>query len=109
VDEAQFLVKSQAVLDGLTHQADDWQDSLDVDIEAERSDNVLTLIVKNTVYIIVNTQIAMQEIWVAAPGGGFHYRLKEGHWQDTRGGPPLDAALSHILSQACGQSLTVKI
>jgi len=109
VNETEFLVKSQAVLDSLERQFDGWQDVLDVDIELERSDNVLTICIIDTVYIIVNSQLAMQEIWVAAPSGGFHYRFKDGQWQDTRGGQPLAAALSEIFSQVCGQAITVTL
>jgi len=118
VNETEFLRKSQAVLDSLEHQADRWQGVCEADIETERSDNVLTFSIhdtaaenptKNIVYIIVNIQLAMQEIWLAAPGGGFHYRCKDGQWQDTRGGPPLALALSQALTQACGQEVVVAL
>jgi len=120
VNETEFLRISQALLDSLEQQADRWQDVLDADLETERSDNVVTFSIrqatseagtaeKNTVYIIVNSQAATQEIWLAAPGGGFHYRWQDAQWQDTRGGPPLEAALSRVLSQACGQTVDVSV
>ncbi len=43
--------------------------------------------------IIINAHQAMQEIWVAAPEGAFHFRWQEneaneekGEWRDTRSG-----------------------
>jgi CyaY protein len=57
--------------------------------------------------IIVNTQAPMQEIWVAARAGGFHYRLNDGLWLDTRDGTELYAALSRLASGQAGQQMLI--
>ena len=57
--------------------------------------------------IIVNTQAAMQEIWVAARAGGFHFRMIDSSWRDTRDGGELFSALSRLASAQAGVELTV--
>ena len=83
--ETEFLALVDQVLDSIESQADDWAAGLDVDIEATRSGNVLTLVFEDGTQVVVNAQAAMQELWVAARSGGFHYRYDGQHWNDTRG------------------------
>ncbi|MEI2417157.1 iron donor protein CyaY [Orrella sp. JC864] len=109
MNETEFLALAGEVLDGIESQADDWLALYDVDVDASRSGNVLTLAFDSGVQVIVNSQAAMQEIWVAAPSGGFHYRYDGQAWRDTRGGPALGEALSQIVSAAAGQAVTVKV
>lgn len=55
--------------------------------------------------IIVNRQPSMQEIWVAARSGGFHYRFAEGVWRDTRDGSELFASLAKMVAAQGGGTL----
>jgi len=57
--------------------------------------------------IIVNTQAPMREIWVAARAGGFHYRLNDGRWLDTRDGSELFASLSRLAGLQAGTALDI--
>lgn len=109
MNETEFLARSEAILDSLESQSDDWAALHDLDIEANRSGNVLTLIFDDTIHIVVNSQAPMREMWVAAPSGGFHYRFDGQLWKDTRGGPSLAEALSQICSEATGQPIKVMI
>jgi CyaY protein len=109
MNETEFLALTEQVLDRIESQADDWAASLDVDVEATRSGNVLTLVFEDDTHVVVNSQAAMREIWVAARSGGFHYRYDGQHWIDTRGGPPLHDALSQICSDAAGVPITVQV
>jgi CyaY protein len=109
MNETEFLALTEQVLDRLESQVDDWAAKLDVDVEAERSGNVLTLVFEDDTHVVVNSQAAMREIWVAARSGGFHYRYDGRQWLDTRGGPPLHDALSQICSEAAGVPITVQI
>ncbi len=108
MNETEFLTLAGAVLDSIESQADDWLSLHDIDVDASRNGNVLTLAFDSGVQVIVNTQAPMKEIWVAAPSGGFHYRYDGQLWQDTRGGPVLGEALSQIVSAAAGQPVTVQ-
>ncbi|CAM4199367.1 iron donor protein CyaY [Bordetella tumbae] len=107
--ETEFLALVDQVLNSIESQADDWAASQDVDIETSRSGNVLTLVFEDGTHVVVNSQAAMQEIWVAARSGGFHYRYEGGNWINTRGGPQLPDALSQICSEAAGIPVAVRL
>ncbi len=55
--------------------------------------------------IIINRQVAMHEIWVAARSGGFHYRWSEGAWHNTRDDSELLSSLARLIAEQCGATL----
>jgi CyaY protein len=57
--------------------------------------------------VIVNRQTPNREIWVAARSGGFHFRLSEGEWRDTRSGEELIASLERILAAQSGETIAL--
>ncbi|MGH8786239.1 MAG: iron donor protein CyaY [Cupriavidus necator] len=77
----------------------------DADIEVGRVGNVLTLEFDDGSKIIINSQAPMQELWVAARAGGFHFRRDGERWIDTRNGGELYAALSGYVSEQAGAAL----
>lgn len=106
MSESEFLALAEAVLDQIEAGLELAADEADVDLECSRSGNVLQIeFFDNGSKIIVNTQAPMQEIWVAAKAGGYHYRLNEGHWLNTRDGSELFAALSDLASAQAGTAL----
>jgi len=109
MNETEFLDLAADVLQTIENHSDEWLAKQGVDVEASLSGNVLTLVFEDGTQVIVNIQTAMQEIWVAARRGGFHYRHDGQRWRDTRGGPDLADALSQICSEAAGTPLSVKI
>ena len=54
---------------------------------------------------MINTQPPLQEVWLAARGGGFHYRWAGGRWVDTRDGSEFLASLSHHATLQAGVAL----
>ena len=106
--ESEFLAVAEAVLDDIESRIEQAADAGDVDVECSRSGNVLEIeFIDQHSKIIVNTQAPMQEIWVAARSGGFHYRMKDQRWLDTRDGSELFAALSSLASDQAGQTLSL--
>ena len=106
--ESEFLAVAEAVLDDIESRIEQTADAADVDVESSRSGNVLEIeFIDQGSKIIVNTQAPMQEIWVAARSGGFHFRMKGDLWLDTRDGSELFAALSSLVSAQAGQSLVL--
>lgn len=97
MSESEFLEQVEAVLGRIETLADTLADELDQDIEASRSGNVLTLELPDRSKIIVNSQTAMQEIWVAARSGGFHYRLDGTEWRNTRDRSELFGILEQMI------------
>ncbi|MEI5997558.1 iron donor protein CyaY [Paraburkholderia bengalensis] len=99
MSDSEYLSRAEAVLAAIERSLDDT----DADIEFERSGNVLTLEFENGTKIIVNLQPPMQEIWIAAKSGGYHFRFVDGEWRDTRNGSEFYAALSEYATQQAGE------
>ena len=99
MSDSEYLSRAEAVLAAIERSLDDT----DADIEFERSGNVLTLEFENDTKIIVNLQPPMQEIWIAAKSGGYHFRFVDGEWRDTRNGSEFYAALSEYATQQAGE------
>jgi CyaY protein len=100
--DSDYLSRAEAVLSSIEAAVDD----IDADIELERSGNVLTLEFENGSKIIVNLQPPMQEIWIAAKAGGFHFRYVDERWTDTRSGREFFEALSDYATQQAGEPVT---
>ena len=106
--ESEFLVAAEAVLDAIELGLERAADDADLDVECGRSGNVLEIeLIDNGSKIIVNIQAPMQEIWVAAKSGGFHYRREAGGWINTRDGSELFAAFSGIISAQAGAEVKI--
>jgi CyaY protein len=87
------------------------ESDLDLDI-SRQGGNVVNIQFEDKSVIVVNTQSPLQEIWVAAKEGGFHYKwsgtLKEPLWLDTKTGAELFSELSRLASQQANTTLVVK-
>jgi CyaY protein len=94
-----------AVLMTIESTVDRWlQDDL-IDIDPQRTGGLLELSFPNGSKLVVNLQPPLQEIWLAARAGGFHYRLIDGRWLDTRDGSELFDVLSREASTQGGVPL----
>ena len=107
--ESEFLARADDILDKIQAQADGWFEHLDIDVDANRSGQVLTLVFDSTRHVVINSQGPLQEMWVAAPSGAFHYRFDGRLWQDTRGGKDLAANVAALCSEIAGQPLTATL
>jgi len=105
--ESEFLVLAGKALDRLEADIETAADAADADVEINRTGNVMELEFEDGSKIIVNSQAPMQELWVAAKAGGFHFRHDGAKWMDTRSGAELYAALSTYMSQQAGVTLTL--
>lgn len=103
MSDSEYLTRAEAVLAAVERSLDDT----DADVEFERSGNVLTLEFENGTKIIVNLQPPMQEIWIAAKSGGYHFRFVDGEWRDTRNGTEFYAALSEYATQQAGEPVQI--
>lgn len=103
MSDTDYLARAEAALAAVERALD----YTDADIEFERSGNVLTLEFENGTKIIVNLQPPMQEIWIAAKSGGYHFRFVDGKWRDTRNGTEFFTALSDYASQQAGEPVQI--
>jgi CyaY protein len=103
MDESEFHARADAALAAIERAIE----AVDIDADTERSGGVLTVELADGSKIVVNTQAPMQQIWVAARSGGFHFVWSEGAWRDTRDGRELFAALSSIVSSQGGAAVVL--
>lgn len=79
---------------------EDAIEDAELDIDYETAGGILTLDFENGSKIIINRQAPVQQLWVAAKSGGFHF-----DW-DVDKGWVLDAdgeALSPFLNRVCSE------
>jgi len=101
--ETEFLDLADSTLAAIETALDRLNDENRLDVECSRNGNVLEIeFLHNGSKVIVNSQAAMKELWVAARSGGFHYRQVDGKWIDTRDGGELFDDLSQIATEQSG-------
>jgi CyaY protein len=108
MSETEFLDLAESTLDAIESALDRLNDEDVVDVECKRSGNVLEIeFLDNGSKIIVNSQAPLQEMWVAARAGGYHYKRVGGQWRNTRDDSELFAALSQLASAQGGAAITL--
>jgi CyaY protein len=108
MSETEFLDLAEETLDTIETAMDRLNDEDAIDVECKRSGNVLEIeFLANGSKIIVNSQAPLQEMWVAARSGGFHYKRVDGQWRNTRDGSELFASLSQVASEQGGAKVTI--
>lgn len=103
--DADYQAHTQALLAHIESQADRWLQDDVIDIDTHRTGGLLELSFPDGSKIIINTQPPLQEVWLAARSGGFHYRWADGRWVDTRDGSDFLASLTRLASQQGGRPL----
>jgi CyaY protein len=107
--ETEFLRLADSTLTAIEAALEQATNETDLDVECSRSGNVLEIeFVDNGSKIIVNSQAAMQEMWVAAKAGGFHYRHDGETWRNTRDGSELFQVLSELSTGQAGQQVVLR-
>ena len=107
--ESEFLDLADATLNAIETALEDACDASELDVECSRSGNVLEIeCISNGSKIIINSQAPMQEMWLAARSGGFHYRFDGQHWLNTRDGSEFYATLSEVVGSQAGVPVTLQ-
>ena len=103
--DLEYQDQAESVLKAVEQACDRLNDESDVDIDNQRTGGMVTLTFSNHSQIIINLQKPLQEIWMAARAGGFHYKFNGGQWLDTKDGREFFDNLSRYASEQCGQPL----
>ncbi len=75
----------------------------DVDVECSRSGSLLEIeFLHNQSKIVINSQAAISELWVAGKSGGYHYKYDGQHWRNTRDNTEVMAMLAKIALEQGG-------
>ena len=83
--DLEYLDQAETLLKAVETCCDRMNDESDADIDNQRVGGMITLSFANRSQIIINLQKPLQEVWLAARAGGYHYRLLDGRWMDTKG------------------------
>jgi CyaY protein len=105
LSDADYRRETAALLARIEATADRWLQDDVIDIDTQRTGGLLELAFPDRSKIIVNTQPPLQEVWLAARSGGFHFRWVLGRWIDTRDGSEFLESLSRAASAQGGQPL----
>ncbi len=106
--ETEFLDLADLTLKQIEDAFDRLNDEDVIDVECKRSGNVLEIeFIDNGSKIIVNSQAPLQEMWVAARSGGYHYKRVGDEWRNTRDDSEFFASLSKYASEQGGAQVSL--
>lgn len=104
--DPEYMDRAESALAAIERACDRINDATEVDIDNQRVGGMITLSFPNGSQLIVNLQKPLQEIWLAARSGGYHYRHDGTVWVDTKTGEELFANLSREASLQAGVPLS---
>jgi CyaY protein len=104
--DPEFMDRAEILLQAVEASCDRINDSTDADIDNQRTGGMVTLTFPNRSQIIINLQKPLQEVWMAAKSGGYHYKFDGSQWRDTKGQGEFFASLSRDASAQTGQALS---
>ena len=100
-----YMDRAEAVLSAVERGCDRINDATEADIDNQRVGGMITISFPGGSQLIVNLQKPLQEIWLAARSGGYHYRHDGNAWVDTKTGEEFFANLSREASRQSGLPL----
>ena len=100
-----YLNHADKALAAIELACDRINDASNVDIDNQRTGSLVTLTFANRSQIIINLQKPLQEIWMAAASGGYHYKFDGSQWLNTKDKSEFFAALTDCASEQAGQVL----
>ena len=106
--DPEFMDCAEILLQAVEASCDRINDSTDADIDNQRTGGMVTLTFPNHSQIIINLQKPLQEVWLAAKSGGYHYKFDSGQWMDTKGQGEFFASLTRDASAQSGLLLEFK-
>lgn len=105
MNESEFNDIVDDIFIEIEDSVEEASDATGVDIDYETSSGILTLSFTNGTQIIVNRQLPLQQIWVAAKQGGFHFDFDSENEQWLCNGKELYTSLSEYCSDQAGQAI----
>ena len=103
--DLEYLDRAEDLLASVEAGCDRINESSDADVDNQRVGGMVTLTFPDHSQIVVNLQKPLHEVWMAARGGGFHYRWDGQCWRDTKLASEFFADLSRHASQQAGRAL----
>lgn len=80
-------------------------EALPDDLDIRGAEGVINVTFENGVVFVLSRQPPTEQLWLATPGGGFHYEWREGSWIDTKTGESFEIVLERELAEHTGLAL----
>ena len=103
--DLEYMDRAEALLRRVEARCDGLNETSDADIDNQRVGSMITLAFADGSQIVINLQKPLQEVWLAARSGGYHFRFSDGAWRDTKSGEEFFARLSLSASEHAGMAL----
>jgi CyaY protein len=107
--ESEFHRQADALIDAIDNALDASAAAAEAGIDCAIEGGILVIEFADGGKIVVNRQTPLREMWLAAKGGGFHFRLVDGEWIDTRGAQRFGAVLRRALEEQSGTVIDITI
>lgn len=107
MNESEFNDLVDDVLVEIEDAVEDACDESGAEIDYETAGGILTLSFENGSQIIINRQVPLKQIWVAAKQGGFHFDFDQENDNWICDGEELFAALSKYATEQAGTKITL--
>ena len=86
-------------------QVENALEALPDDIDIRSAEGVINVTFENGVVFVLSRQPPTEQLWLATPGGGFHYEWRQGGLTDTKSGEIFQAVLERELAEHTGLAL----
>jgi len=103
--DLEYMNLAEALLASIEARCDQLNETTDADIDNQRVGGMVTLAFADGSQIVVNLQKPLQEVWLAARSGGYHFRHQDGAWRDTKTGEEFYERLTASVSEHAGMPL----
>jgi CyaY protein len=103
--DVEYDRRARATLATVEATVDRLLDDDVIDIDASRTGGLLELRFPAGGTIVINTQPPLHELWLAAPSGGYHFKLVDERWIDGRDGGEFFEVLSACASALGGKTV----
>ena len=99
------LAEYDAAMEALFERIEDAVDEMTADVDCEVNAGVMTLTCPDGSVLIFSRQSAVEQLWLAARSGGFHFELIDGAWICTRGGKRVEEMLNDCAIAQIGERI----
>lgn len=98
------------LVDDLMLALEEALDQCETEIDYESNSGVMTLTIEeNGSVVIVSRQSAVQQIWVAAKSGGYHFVFENNQWRCTTTGESFVELLNRVCTEQSGEQVSLNL
>ncbi len=107
--DLEYLDRAERLLQSVESCCDELNEMPGIDIDNQRVGGMVTLTFSPNSQIVINLQKPLQEVWMAARAGGFHYKWTGDAWLDTKTQQDFFQDLSAQASAQAARSITFEL